>query len=58
MTDDVKAQVERDGMPDSDEMICPVCGADCITVYKDKFGNFLGCDDCVTAYNAWEVLTE
>lgn len=33
---------------------CPVCGQECETVYKDFRGEIIGCDDCLTAFDAWE----
>lgn len=36
------------------EPICPVCGMECETVYKDCYGEILGCDCCLTAYDACE----
>lgn len=33
---------------------CPVCGSECETVYKDKMGDILGCDECLTAHDACE----
>lgn len=34
--------------------ICPICGQECETVYKDESGNILGCDECLTECDAWE----
>lgn len=34
---------------------CPMCGEECETMYKDRFGAYIGCDVCVKAKNAWEV---
>lgn len=34
--------------------ICPVCGEECDTLYRDNFGNVVGCDNCVTNSDAWE----
>lgn len=42
--------------PDVPEAIprCPVCGAECETVYK-RDGDFVGCDVCVKeSYADWE----
>lgn len=30
-----------------DYPICPVCGKACETMYTDKHGEVLGCDNCV-----------
>lgn len=40
--------------PDYDEPRCPVCGAECSTIYRDRYGDAVGCDECVTAIDAWE----
>lgn len=42
----------------SSNPICPVCGAECETLYKDKWGDVIGCEDCVTAVEAWEENDE
>lgn len=34
--------------------ICPVCGEECDTLYRDNFGNIVGCDNCITSSDAWE----
>lgn len=34
---------------------CPVCGEDCDTVYRDKWGNIAGCGECLSEADAWEV---
>lgn len=33
--------------------ICPVCGAETDTVYKNVYGDPLGCPECVTEVDAW-----
>lgn len=45
---------ERNGVPDGSTVYCPVCGEACETIYKDKWGNTLGCEECVTPTDAWE----
>lgn len=35
--------------------ICPICGEECETIYKDaQLGNIIGCDECVDALSADE----
>lgn len=34
---------------------CPVCDKECETIYLNKDGDPVGCDECLTAYDAWEV---
>lgn len=33
--------------------VCPVCGCECETVYKDKYGDIFGCNECVEEKDAW-----
>ena len=35
---------------------CPVCGAECETVYANRDGTVVGCDECIEAYDSifWE----
>ena len=51
--DPIIARMMRNGV-DSSEPICPVCGGECNEVYKDSTGEILGCDNCLTAFDAWE----
>ena len=48
---------EKNGVPDG-TVYCPICGDACDTIYKDRWGNILGCDQCITPMNAWEALDE
>lgn len=53
----VIAAMERTGTPDGKEPaypICPICGAECDTVYKDKHRDIFGCNFCVATEDAWE----
>ena len=34
---------------------CPVCGAECGTVYMNNIGEIFGCDECVRTDDAWET---
>lgn len=48
---------ERTGYPDSKGAIwphCPVCGEECETLYKDRFGAIVGCDVCIEELDAWD----
>lgn len=48
---------ERTGYPDGKEPpcpICPVCGEECETIYKDRYGAIAGCDVCVETRDAWD----
>lgn len=37
---------------------CPVCGEECDTFYRNADGEIVGCDECITALDAWEVTAE
>ena len=43
--------------PEPDEILCPVCGENCETVYLDA-GAVIGCDNCILsnyyAMESWE----
>ena len=34
---------------------CPVCGEVCGTVYRDRYFEIVGCDECVMAHDAGET---
>lgn len=49
---------EQTGYPDrrkDDEPFCPMCGDRCDTIYKNRYGEIIGCDECIKAIDAWEV---
>ncbi len=53
----VIANMERTGYPDGKEPDyphCPVCGAECYSVYLNKDMEVVGCDECIRTENAWE----
>lgn len=45
------------GMSDDEKNAphCPVCGKWCDTIYRDRYGRNIGCDNCVKTLDAWEV---
>ena len=50
--------LERTGYPDGKEPafpLCPVCGEECETMYKDHYGAYVGCDVCMETVNAWDA---
>lgn len=50
--------LERTGYPDGKEPvfpICPVCGEECDTMYKDRYGAYVGCDACMETVNAGDA---
>lgn len=42
--------------PDYEVPHCPVCGQECEVIYKNRYGEIIGCDDCIDAVDAWEVM--
>lgn len=52
---------ERWGPPpydDDPEPTCPICGKECETIYTDKDGDPVGCDECLTLWEASEWCWE
>lgn len=45
------------GYPDGEPEYphCPLCGEECGSIYKDGNGDILGCEQCVSVKNAWDV---
>lgn len=43
--------------PDYEEPRCPVCDAACETVFRDRHGDYVGCDVCLKQIDAWEWNT-
>jgi len=37
---------------------CPVCDAECDTIYLDHNGDYIGCENCVTTKDAWDVMED
>lgn len=37
--------------------VCPICGAEAQTFYRDSFGETFGCDECVVKVD-WTEVTE
>lgn len=51
----VIANMERTGYPNGQAPVyphCPICGAECETIYLDREKNIIGCDCCVTSADA------
>lgn len=48
---------KRKAPEDYDVPICPVCGEECDTFYKQG-GIILGCDECVEYVNAWQEMED
>lgn len=57
--DQIIRSLERTGLPpwnDGREPRCPVCGESCNTIYRNAEGDVVGCNECLTAVDAWESL--
>lgn len=52
--DPIIARLLWDGVPEDEPPRCPVCGGECETVYKNEHGEIVGCDECLTAFDAYE----
>ena len=51
--------LERTGYPDGRPPavpVCPLCGEEAERFYYDRNGELVGCDECVSARDAWEVM--
>lgn len=49
--------MERTGYPDGKEPkypLCPICGAETDTFYRNKDLDIIGCDECVSTVDAWD----
>ena len=48
---------ERTGYPSRYQIpICPWCDTETDTFYRDRDGEICGCDNCIKAVDAWEVV--
>ena len=51
--------MERTGMPPweqkDSQYCCPVCGAECETVYIDEDDQVVGCDCCIRAKDVYDI---
>ena len=36
--------------------ICPVCGAETDTYYCDKYGDIVGCSECIETQDAYDAI--
>lgn len=44
--------------PDYDVPECPVCGAECDTIYTSMNGEVLGCNECINSKDAYDYMEE
>lgn len=57
--DPVVHHMEQTGLPpwnDGKEPKCPICGEGCDTFYRNSEGDVVGCEKCLTPYDAWEAI--
>ena len=50
-------EAETVGMPSPKQVECPECGNTCETIYRNRFGEVIGCDHCIEHQDAcdwWE----
>lgn len=50
--------MERTGWPEGrepDQPVCPICGRECETIYRNRDGVIFACDGCVESCEAWDV---
>ena len=54
--DPIIRSLENTGLPPwgREQPVCPVCGEGCDTIYRNADGDTVGCNRCITAYDAWE----
>jgi hypothetical protein len=38
--------------------VCPICGEVTAEIYKDSYGEVIGCCECVTVVNAWDWMED
>lgn len=56
--DPIVSSLLRTGSPPWESQtapICPVCGAECETIYRDALGQIVGCEECIEWKDAWET---
>ena len=47
---------KRTGEPEEPQYPhCPICGEECDTIYRDKNGEFVGCNECIEVSGAWQA---
>lgn len=49
---------ERYGFSNSASVKCPICGEECVTIYKDLCGNEVGCENCLTPMESLDWAEE
>ncbi len=44
--------------PEQDMPICPECGEECETYYRDRTGAIIGCENCIDRLDAYFYMEE
>lgn len=47
---------ELNGMPEGDEVNCPICGRRCEDIYLDLNNDPVGCDCCIRIKDAFDWM--
>lgn len=47
--------LERDGIPGTEDVYCPICGESAEKIFKDRWGDIVGCDNCIEVMDAQEL---
>jgi len=50
--------LERDGIPGTEDVYCPICGESAEKIFKDRWGDIVGCDNCIEVMDALEVMED
>lgn len=53
--------LDNTGLPpwdDGQEPICPICEEPCETIYFNIDGDAVGCENCLTPRDAWDLMLE
>ena len=49
---------ELNGVPEDDPVHCPICGEECDTIIYDRYGEIVGCNQCIRERDAYEWAEE
>lgn len=49
---------ELNGYPEMEPVCCPVCGEECDTLFTDKYGDVVGCEECMGRLDAYKWAEE
>lgn len=49
---------ELNGMPQADDFVCPICGAEAPDEFYLIGGDVVGCSECVQRVDGWDYASE